>query len=279
MNKKIICISFLIVFLMLSVSMVCAEDDDYGIQGDDGSQDNYGTQDITVKLKWVDSKNLPESVTVKLLKDGNVVDTKTLNSKNSWSATFTNQDTDGTYTVNVTDSSKYTTSVSGNANSGFEITGKIIKDDKSSDATHQTNNVEKNQSKSNFPSSGDLLKQVMNNTAVSNSTNNSTNGTNVTPIDNSTDDNNTDDNSTDDTNGTSKDNSTDKSNSTIIDDTTETETITTITKVSEIIKETFLLKEPANHTIKHDLKNTGLPIALVLVAFAVLIAGSIIRKK
>ena len=260
MNKKIIYLSFLAVFLILSVSMVCAEDD--------------GTQNISVNLVWSDSNNLPESVTVELLKDGSVVDTKTLSAGNSWSATFTNQDLDGSYSVKVADNSDYTTSVSGDVNSGFKITGKTINNEKTSDNTNK--NAEKTQEKSNFTSSANVLKQYLNSSNVSNSTDNSTNKTNDTSIENTTDEN-----STEKTNGTSIDNSTKKSNSTlIIDNTTKTKTVKAVTKVNEVVKEKHPLKKAAeNKTVKHDLKNTGLPIALVVIALAVLIAVPMLRKK
>ena len=85
------------------------------------------TMNIPVKKVWNDSNNQdgkrPSSVTVTLY-SGNTSTGKTLvlNNSNNWSGTFTGVDEATNYTVKENTVSGYTSSVTGNATSGFTIT-------------------------------------------------------------------------------------------------------------------------------------------------------------
>lgn len=57
------------------------------------------TRPLTVKKKWLGTENLPESITVDLLKDGVVIDTVTLTAEMGWTYTWENLAKNGEYTV------------------------------------------------------------------------------------------------------------------------------------------------------------------------------------
>ena len=88
---------------------------------------------IHVNKVWEDNGNQdkirPESITVNLLADGNVVDNARLSEDNYWEHTFSNLDLYNTesknkieYSVEEISVEGYTTVVAGNANDGFTIT-------------------------------------------------------------------------------------------------------------------------------------------------------------
>lgn len=266
MNKKLLTILFVSVFLIASIGFVSASDD---------------TRDITVSISWDDNGagDRPGSVSVSLVQNGNVVETKKLSESNSWSATFENQDADGSYSVKVGDISKYEVSTSGNAENGFSIKAKINEDVLG--ASNDKNAVEEND-----VSETPVKEEATNEAPVKEADNGETpvaedGDVNTTQDENQTGDSNTTDNKTD--------NSTEPSNGTTPKE-TEKEipnkddgkiiTETTTTKViSTIIKESTPKKPVKAHNTTHTLKNTGLPVALVLAAICAIFIPIAYRKK
>lgn len=90
--------------------------------------------DVSVRKVWAESEvegvTQPESVQVRLLRDGVWVDTAALDEANGWSHTFTglpkhvdgDLDTDSVYTVEEVVPDGYTAEVTGDAASGFTVT-------------------------------------------------------------------------------------------------------------------------------------------------------------
>lgn len=261
MNRKLLTILFIAVFLTACISFVSAADD-------------VKTQDISVKLTWNDQVNVPEKVTVNLLKDNKIVDTAVLSKSNSWSTVFKNQENDGQYSIKVNDNSDYSFKINGDAEKGFIITGNVIKgdvlgiDDKTTaedilnteiPSSGDEDNLTEGESGDDSPTTADegttpTEEEETNSTGDDNSTSNST--------DNSTE-NST---STDDIDDTSKDKNT----------TTKKTTTTKETVKTKIVKH-YNKTKPENNT-KQDMKKTGIPIALVLVAM-IAIFVPIIRRK
>ena len=153
MNRKIILIISISVFLIFSIGIISAEGDDDSISAiaDDDSYDvdqinnddyqvdvsednaeDSSSKQITVKIIWKDddkTDSRPTSVKVNLVKDGTVVESVTLSESNSWNATFKTQNDDGNYKVEIADNlDDYSYSATGSASEGFVITN-TIKDD------------------------------------------------------------------------------------------------------------------------------------------------------
>lgn len=257
MNRKLITILFIAVFLTACVSFVSAADD-------------IKTQDISVKLILDGQGNNLDKVTVNLLKDNHVVDTAVLSKSNSWSTIFKNQENDGQYSIKVNNDTTHSFQIKGNAENGFIITEKVIEDNvlgiddettvddllnQEIPSTDNEDNLTEGESEDANPTTADdgttsAEDEETNSTGDDNSTSNST--------DNST--------STDDSDDASKDkNSTTK------------KTVTTKETVKTKIVKHYKKNKPKNDT-KHDMKKTGLPIALVLVAM-IAIFVPIVRKK
>ncbi len=87
-------------------------------------------KDVTVEIVWDDNGNedgkRPENVTVQIISDGKIVGTATVSEENGWKHTFENMDADSEYTVIQNTVDGYTTSYSGNADSGFVITNDYV---------------------------------------------------------------------------------------------------------------------------------------------------------
>lgn len=269
MNRKLLTILFIAVFLTACVSFVSAADD-------------IKTQDISVKLTWDDIVNLPDKVTVNLLKDNKVVDTKVLSKSNSWSAVFKNQEDDGKYSIKVNDNKDYSFHIIGDAKKGFIIKenpldGDILGIDNETTVEDVLN--------TEIPSSDNEDNLTEDESGNDNQT---ATEEETTPTEdaqsNSTDDDNSTDDSTDNSTDDSTDNSTENSTSTDDkDDTSKDKNTKTkkTTKTKETVK-TKIVKhynktKPENNT-KQDMKKTGIPIALVLVAM-IAIFVPIIRRK
>ena len=108
MNKKLLMIFLISSFLITAVGVISAAD-------------------IPVEVVW-EGDNAPDYVTVNLIKDGEIVDTVKLSSDNSWKITF-HVDDDREYNINESDSGVFSSSISGNASSGFVITNTILKEE------------------------------------------------------------------------------------------------------------------------------------------------------
>lgn len=264
MHKKIFVILTFLVFLMVSISVISAEPDE--IQDD---SNNDVSKVVNVRIDWNDdgqTADRPDSITVKLLHDGKVVDSIKLNEDNSWNASFKITD-DGSYEIGELDEiSSYSTSLTGNIDDGFVITNTIKEtplrasenddiaaDDSLDDISEEADNSTDDESQDDVPEEAD----------------------------NSTDDNLDDDsvdNETDDSNQTDNQNDTPEENHSVV--VSKTPTKTTIKEQKIVKKEDKPVKKNDTNTTKNKLKNTGLPIvALVLVLFIVAIIPISRRKK
>ena len=132
MNKRIFAIFLVAIFLIVSVGVISAADDQSDVSADVDVKKVSNSKVISVKIVWDDADKTgarPDSVKVNLVKDGVVVDEVTLSEYNSWSATFKAQSGDGTFKVtqsgNIGD---YSVSTSGNADNGFIIVNKVKAD-------------------------------------------------------------------------------------------------------------------------------------------------------
>lgn len=224
MNKKLLTISFVAVFLMASISFVSAADS------------------IPVKVIWDDANQAnerPNEITVNLLCDGKVVDTAKLSASNSWKIIFKNLDDNETYKIQLgSNPADYSIKTTGNSESGYVITAKLMDDVLGSSADDAT--LEEVDETPTGEGNG------------SETTNDTSDNTNTTGEDNATDDGAID-NSTDD-------------NETSDDAKTPSTTQKTPAKENKVVKQTQKTKKPT----KAHMQKTGIPLAgLVLVAFAV----------
>lgn len=243
MNKKLISACILLFFLIISVGIVSAESGD--------------VKSIHVSA----TGDMPEAITVSLLCNGKIVDSATLSNGNSWSTTFKVND-DGDYSIVAKDNPNYSMSVSGSEDNGFVVHSKHIgeklaagnddpvKENDSSDDTVAANNVS---------------------------------DVNVTD-DNATEDNGTDDDNAADDNGTVPgdviDNSTDKNINKSDKDTNKSNINKTVIKNKIVKKETKKpVEKKENKTNKVKLRNTGLPLVVLVIAAFVAIFVPISRKK
>lgn len=244
MNKKLLTILLVAVFLIASVSFISAADT---------SDDEISvSKNIPVKIKWNDNDQTdhrPSSVTVSLIKDGSVVDTKTLSEENSWSATF-NVDGDGSFSVKQSEISDYSTSTSGSSSSGFVIINKL--------------NAEV------LGAAEDDTPLEENDTSATDNenTNNNAQGENDT---NNTDENNTDDTTQEE--NTTGDNGTDDA-PVVISQKKETKDI-----IKETVKKPDKKPEKQKPAQKAKTKNTGLPIVVLIIAVMVVAFIPFVRKK
>ncbi len=235
MDKKLLTILLVAVFLIASVSFISA--------ADTSDEEISVSKNIPVKIKWNDNDQTdyrPSSVTVSLIKDGSVVDTKTLSEENSWSATF-NVDGDGSFSVKQSEISDYSTSTSGSSSSGFVIINKL-----------------------NAGTLGAAEEEIpLGDNDTSATDNESTN-------------NNTDENSTDDTTAeenTTGDNGTDDA-PIVISQKKETKNIN-----KEDVKKPDKKPEKQKPAQKAKTKNTGLPIVVLIIAVMIVAFIPFVRKK
>ena len=197
---------------------------------------------ISVKIKWDDkgqTDKRPDFVTINILKNGQIVDKIILNESNSWKATI-EVDNDGSYSVEEDDTtlSNYSISITGNPDIGFTITNAFKSD---------TLGAAGNDDSDNCATSSDVKDE-----APTTENNAADNSADATAENNTSDKNTTDTNSTQNTNQT---------NITVVQNTT-------------IVKQEPKKEDPVTTT----LKNTGLPILLVIVA-AIAIIIPITRRK
>ncbi len=219
---------------------------------------------IPVKVIWDDANQAnerPDEITVNLLCDGKVVDTAKLNAFNSWKTTFKGLNDDGNYEVKVASKvSDYSTQVTGNAESGFVITCKIIAETLGSSAEDAS------------------LENVDETPIGDETTTGQTEDNADEPIENVTDDTNTTENNATDENATDDDaNETDAEDNATDDETTDgvdvasnTPTVDKQSPTKDNNKNLKQVKKNDNKTVKpKHAPTTGIPIAgLVLVLFA-----------
>jgi len=240
-------VSIIAIFLITSVGAISAADS------------------ISVKVVW-DGGDAPDHVTVNLLKDGKIVDTAKLSSGNSWKATF-KVDDDGNYQVSEEDSTEYSSSISGSAESGFVITNTILKGDVLS--ASDDDSLEDS-------SAGDELSQDDDSALTENET--------------VTEENDTaeDENSTDVAEDTSTEDDNVTDNDTATDEVTEIDEEVTITsETTKIVKkdkpsDTKVAKKDKNNTknvTKSKNNNTGFPVVALICAVFVVAFVPFSRKK
>ena len=204
MNKKIFAIIAVSIFLLSAISFVSAQE-----TSDSG---NTVSHSFSVKINWDDNGQTnarPDSIKVDLMKNGKVIDTKTLTKSNSWSVTF-NVAEEGNFAVKeVTKLSGYSSTVKNGPNNEFEIKY-TLKDNTSNepqDADSAENtltaivieeSVVDNNNETQNSTDNNATNNTNNNTNNTPTTNNATNNTNIinnttniTPVNNNTDINNT----------------------------------------------------------------------------------------
>lgn len=268
MNKRIFAIFLVAIFLIVSVGVISAADDQSDVSADVDVKKVSNSKVISVKIVWDDADKTgarPDSVKVNLVKDGVVVDEVTLSKSNSWSATFKAQSGDGTFKVtqsgNIGD---YSVSTSGNADNGFIIVNKVKADvlGASEDETplaEDTSDDEK-----------DVEESTPDEDVIGDENGTETNSTEEES--DSGDDNATDEETaSDDANTTEEETASDGANATDVETTsagptekvTDTPTKNPVTKekVKKVIKP---LKK--NNVTKEKLKNTGIPLMVLVVA-------------
>ena len=241
MNKKFLMIFLVAAFLVASLGVISAAND---------------SDWISVKIVWDDNvKDIPDSVTVNLMKDGKVVDSAKLSEKNSWKVNFS-VDEDGNYQVQEVISSDYSININGNAQKGFIITNALIENDVLGAGDDETP-LEDASDNDQLADDNESELIGANNDTATGATNGTGNGT----------DNSTDTNSTiPDDNEDSDDNSDDK--------TTTKTTTTTKTVVKKVPKE--VKKKPAD---TEKLKKTGFPLVVLIIAIIVAIFIPFARKR
>lgn len=188
--------------------------------------------------------DMPDQITVSLLCDGNVVGTATLNNDNSWKTTFDVGD-DGNYKLVAKKDSGYSFSVSGNAKDGFVISStKIVTEDVLGVA-------------------GDI-QLADDGDGVAGDIQPADGGDGVAgdiqpaeDDDNSTEDNSTEENATDD-------NTTDEDVSQEV--TSAGSPAGEKTVDSKVVKKDKPIVKKENKTVKAKLRNTGIPLVVLVIA-------------
>lgn len=268
MNKRIFAIFLVAIFLIVSVGVISAADDQSDVSADVDVKKVSNSKVISVKIVWDDADKTgarPDSVKVNLVKDGVVVDEVTLSESNSWSATFKAQSGDGTFKVtqsgNIGD---YSVSTSGNADNGFIIVNKVKADvlGASEDETPLAEDTSDD--------AKDVEGSTPDDDVIGDENDTETNSTEEES--DSSDDNATDEETaSDDANTTEEETASDGANATdletlsigppekVID--TPTKNPVTKEKVKKVIKP---LKK--NNVTKEKLKNTGIPLMVLVVA-------------
>ena len=280
MNKRIFAIFLVAIFLIVSVGVISAADDQSDVSADVDVKKVSNSKVISVKIVWDDADKTgarPDSVKVNLVKDGVVVDEVTLSESNSWSATFKAQSGDGTFKVtqsgNIGD---YSVSTSGNADNGFIIVNKVKADvlGASEDETPLAEDTSDDAKDVEGSTPDDDVIGDENDTET-NSTEEESDSSddNATDEETASDDANTTEEETasDDANTTEEETASDGANATDVETTsagptekvidTPTKNPVTKEKVKKVIKP---LKK--NNVTKEKLKNTGIPLMVLVVA-------------
>lgn len=253
MNKKLLTILFIAVFLIVSASFVCAEGE---------------TKSIPVKIIWDDADHTsdrPAQITVKLTCNDSVVDSALLSESNSWATTFNVQDDGSTYKVQSETPTDYSTKISEDGQ-GFLITNKIIADKLSTSETESP--IEETNTEDTTPTNSD---GTSNGTSNGESNTNDANKTNETEDTNKTDNENKSQDTTSNNDKTKDTNQTKKP---------EQKVQKIVQKVQKSVKKTKPVQKNNKTVDPAKLKHTGLPIiALVLVVIIVAFIPIIRRKK
>lgn len=253
MNKKLLTILFIAVFLIVSASFVCAEGE---------------TKSIPVKIIWDDADHTsdrPAQITVKLTCNDSVVDSALLSESNSWATTFNVQDDGSTYKVQSETPTDYSTKINEDGQ-GFLITNKIIADKLSTSETESP--IEETNTEDTTPTNSD---GTSNGTSNGESNTNDANKTNETEDTNKTDNENKSQDTTSNNDKTKDTNQTKKP---------EQKVQKIVQKVQKSVKKTKPVQKNNKTVDPAKLKHTGLPIiALVLVVIIVAFIPIIRRKK
>lgn len=253
MNKKLLTILFIAVFLIVSASFVCAEGE---------------TKSIPVKIIWDDADHTsdrPAQITVKLTCNDSVVDSALLSESNSWATTFNVQDDGSTYKVQSETPTDYSTKINEDGQ-GFLITNKIIADKLSTSETESP--IEETNTEDTTPTNSD---GTSNGTSDGESNTNDANKTNETEDTNKTDNENKSQDTTSNNDKTKDTNQTKKP---------EQKVQKIVQKVQKSVKKTKPVQKNNKTVDPAKLKHTGLPIiALVLVVIIVAFIPIIRRKK
>lgn len=257
MNKKLLTILFIAVFLIVSASFVCAEGE---------------TKSIPVKIIWDDADHTsdrPAQITVKLTCNDSVVDSALLSESNSWATTFNVQDDGSTYKVQSETPTDYSTKINEDGQ-GFLITNKIIADKLSTSETESP--IEETNTEDTTPTNSDGTSDgTSNGTSDGESNTNDANKTNETEDTNKTDNENKSQDTTSNNDKTKDTNQTKKP---------EQKVQKIVQKVQKSVKKTKPVQKSNKTVDPAKLKHTGLPIiALVLVVIIVAFIPIIRRKK
>lgn len=286
MNKKIFTIFLIAALLIVSAGAVSAADS----QGDSKS--------ITVKINWDDAAKIserPNQVSVNLIKDGSVVDTVVLKESNSWKATF-NAQGDGSFKVQASDINDYSKAVSGGADAGFIVTYSLKADvlgasdeaavieeaDDEAVVEQADDTVDDEVVGQDIASDEDVVgddNESSDDTNVTNETNNETDEDEEVDDTNTTDeetDDETADDEVDDADGTDDETFNESAPITYSKDpSSNSKNPITKEKVKKVVKP---LKK--NNVTKEQLRNTGLPlVVLVVAAFAAIFVPFSRRKN
>ena len=252
MKKKIFAIILVSIFIISAITFVSAQE-----TSDSG---NAASHSFTVKIDWKDAGNddaRPDSITVDLMKNGEVIGTKKLNKDNSWSATF-NVEEEGNFSIKeVTELSDYSASVNDSPDNKIVITytlkGNASGEPQENASVEKSNTltsivIEESVAAPTNTSDNDTANSTddnSTNTTINNNTDNSTNNNTDNSTDNSTN-NNTDNNATNN-NGT--DNNVNKNN---------------VTKHAQQIPKKEHKKPPL--ITKNKLIQAGIPVAVLVIA-------------
>ena len=271
MNKNILAIFLIAVLLMVCAGAVSAAD----------SQDD--SNPISVKISWNDASKVserPSQVQVDLIKDGKVVDTAVLKESNSWKATFKAQG-DGAFTVKATGLDDYSVSVEGNADSGFVV--KCSLNDDVLTASEDESAVQEDSA------SDDVLSDSENDESGDDILSDGENETGSDDDTNVTGDDDTATNGADDGNATDEDDNAtdDEANETVSADGENIDgvppSVTMEKKPVDKEKQNthkIVNKPIKKHKIaKSKLRNTGLPIAALVIMVGVAAFVPYSRKK
>lgn len=243
MNRKFLALCIFLLFLIISVGIVSAEDGD--------------VKQIKVRA----TGDMPSTITVSLLGDGKVVDTATLSQGNSWSTTF-KVNADGDYHVVANENPDYSMSVSGSADSGFVVNSKqigeklsenaddLIKENNSTEITPDVNTTEGTRADDNITETSPDVNTTEEalidyNITVNNLTENRTKEINITVENKNTSDSNN------------------------------------INNQNKIVKKEDKkpVEKKENKTNKVKLRNTGLPLTVLVIAAFAAIFIPITRRK
>ena len=261
MSKKLFAILGILLVLVVSVGVISAEEN----ANDDTQVEN---SKVKVSISWNDdgnTDNRPSSISVTIKSGGKVIGTLTLSQANGWQDSLSA--TGGDYSISIDDVASYSKEISQNGDS-FNVVysndGQDVDDTPENDTDDDSDIVDDDNSTDDDDS--DIVGD-------DNSTDDD--DSDIVDDDNSTDDDDSDivddDNSTDDDDGDSDLNGTNGN-----DDSLNVDKNAPLK--NKIVKQNKVLKQNNNVT-KKQLRQTGLPIAVLVLVLIVVALVPISRRK